>query len=119
MNIRDYKLISPTAKKSITAEQFNDDRYWFDTSFEGGHRRIRNKEEEINKAVGFKDAIGVLYRCIDVRSATIASLPWALLRGKDVIVDSESVRDSGEDGFGWLDKLTNLLYLTESSLLLT
>lgn len=119
MNIRDYKLISPTAKKSITAEQFNDDRYWFDTSFEGGHRRIRNKEEEINKAVGFKDAIGVLYRCIDVRSATIASLPWALLRGKDVIVDSESVRDSGEDGFGWLDGLTNLLYLTESSLLLT
>ena len=115
MKLRDYTLISPTSNKVITAAQFNDDSLWRENAYEG--TKVRNKDAEIKRAQLYRDTIGVIYRCIDVRSAMLSSLPWTILKGDEVFIDSETAWE--EEQYAWLENLTNFLYLTEASLLLS
>lgn len=115
MKLKDYQLISPKGTKAISLEQFNNESLWKSvTPFDSA--RNRNKQLDIDRTVAFRDAIGVIYRCIDVRSAAISSLPFSVLRGEEVVLDSEG---KTEKGYEWIEKFTNLLYLTETSLLLS
>ena len=115
MKLKDYQLISATANKAVTLEQFNNDALWRENTMSGV--RQRNKQADINRSSKYRDTIGVLYRCIDVRSATISSLPFVILKNDEVLIDSSNAWE--EPGFDWLDGLPQLLYLTESSLLLS
>ncbi len=115
MKLKDYQLISPTSNKVITAAQFNDDSLWRESAYEG--TKVRNKDADIKRAQLYRDTIGVIYRCIDVRAAMLSSLPWTILKGDDVFIDSETAWE--EERYAWLENLTNFLYLTEASLLLS
>lgn len=111
-----YQLISPTAKKAVSLEQFNDDSLWRENSYESA-TRPRNKQSDIVRSANYRDTIGVIYRCIDIRSSSLASLPFTLLKGDEVFIDSETAWE--KPGFEWVNNISNLLYLTESSLLLS
>jgi len=116
MKLNDYQLISPTAKKAISLDQFNNDALWLESS--GEHAlRPRNKQSDMIRSSNYRDAIGVLYRCIDIRSASMSSLPFTLLKGEEVFIDSETAWE--KPGFEWINDISSLLYLTESSLLLS
>ena len=111
-----YQLISPTAKKAVSLEQFNDDSLWRENSYESA-TRPRNKQSDIVRSANYRDTIGVIYRCIDIRSSSLSSLPFTLLKGDEVFIDSETAWE--KPGFEWVNNISNLLYLTESSLLLS
>ena len=57
-----------------------------------------------------------LYRCVDVRAAAVANMPWKIRRGDDVLMTQD---DDAPERFGWLDELSGLLYRTEAALVLT
>lgn len=116
MKLRDYQLISPTATKAVSLADFNNDALWTESSYSGA-LRPRNKQSDMQLSSNYRDAIGVLYRCIDIRSASISSLPFTLLKGEEVFIDSETAWE--KPGFEWVNEISNLLYLTESSLLLS
>lgn len=116
MKLSDYNLISPTASKAVSLSQFNDDALWRSTSTDSV-MRARNKQNELISASKYRDVIGVVYRCIDVRSAAVSSLPFTILKKDEVFLDSETAQE--KVGFEWVNNLTNLLYLTEASLLLS
>lgn len=115
MKLRDYTLITPTASKAVSLSQFNDERLWTEVAPEG--RRTRNKERDINVAMRYRDTIGVIYRCVDVRAAMLSALPWTILKDNKVFIDSETAWE--EDNYLWLENLPSFLSLTESSLLLS
>jgi HK97 family phage portal protein len=116
MKLKDYKLIAPNANKAVSLEQFNNDALWRETSHEHA-LRPRNKQSDMIRSNNYRDDIGVLYRCVDIRSSSISSLPFTLLKGDDVFIDSETAWE--KPGFEWVSDITNLLYLTEASLLLS
>ena len=116
MKLRDYKLISPTANKAVSLEQFNNEALWKESSYEQA-LRPRNKQSDMMRSSKYRDTIGVLYRCIDIRSSSLASLPFTLLKGDDVFIDSETAWE--QPGYEWVNDISSLLYLTESSLLLS
>ena len=111
-----YQLISPGAAKAVSLEDFNNDSLWRTNSIDSA-MRARNKQGELIRSSNYRDVIGVVYRCIDVRSAAVSSLPFTLLKGDEVFLDSETAQE--KVGFEWVNNLTNLLYLTEASLLLS
>lgn len=115
MKLNDYQLISPTSRKAVSLAQFNDDRLWTETTMEG--RKARNKERDINISMKYRDTIGVIYRCIDIRSAMLSSLPWTILKGDEVFIESETAWE--DEQYAWLENLTQFLSLTEASLLLS
>lgn len=113
---KDVRILSPTAVKTLTAEQFNNDDMWQDV---GVYGESRNKIGEIQKGKKYKQEIATLYRCIDIRSGAVASVPFTVYALKD---GEELVNSSNfwsNDKFRWLSLIQNLLYLTEASLLLT
>lgn len=113
---KDFKIISPTATKTLTVEQFNNDEMWQDVSVYG---ESRNKTGEIQKGRRYKQEIATLYRCIDIRAGAVSSVPFTVYNLKD---GQELVNSSNfwsNDKFRWLSIIQNLLYLTEASLLLT
>lgn len=113
---RDIKIISPTATKAITYDQFNNDDIWQEVGIYG---ESRNKTGEIQKAKRFKKEIATIYRCIDLRSTAISSVPYTIYStndGKEILNNNNYWKVSG---FEWLEHLPDLLYLTEASLLLT
>lgn len=116
MKLSDYNLISPTASKAVSLSQFNNDALWRTNSVDSA-LRARNKQNELISASKYRDVIGVVYRCIDVRSAAVSGLPFTILKGDEVFIDSETAWE--KPGFKWVNNLTNLLYLTEASLLLS
>lgn len=111
-----YKLITPGTNKAVSLEDFNNDALWRSTAIDS-IMRSRNKQGELTRSANYRDVIGVVYRCIDVRSAAISGLPFTLLKGDEVFIDSETAWE--KPGYEWVNNLTNLLYLTESSLLLS
>lgn len=113
---KDLKIISPTSTKTLTLEQFDNDSLWQEAGFYG---ESRDKFGEINKSKKYKREIATLYRCIDIRAGAVASVPFTVyaLSNGDELVNSSNFWSN--DKFRWLSILQNLLYLTESSLLLT
>ena len=77
---RDIKIISPTATKAITYDQFNNDDIWQEVGIYG---ESRNKTGEIQKAKRFKKEIATIYRCIDLRSTAISSVPYTIYSTND------------------------------------
>jgi HK97 family phage portal protein len=57
-------------------------------------------------------AVGWVYRCIHIRAGAVASLPWAIYRGDEKIID----QDETSLALPWADDLGTMLYLTESAL---
>lgn len=114
--LNNYQLIAPGSKKAVSLSDFNDDSLWRTNSIDSA-LRSRNKQGELTSASNYRDVIGVVYRCIDIRSAAISSLPFTILKGDEVFIDSETAWE--KPGFEWVDNLSHLLYLTESSLLLS
>lgn len=115
MKLSDYILVSPS-QKAVSLEQFNNDALWKETGTE--LRSKRNKQADINKASNFRDAIGVIYRCIDVRASTVASIPFTVLRGSEIVYDS-NVAWEGDKKLTWFMDIPEMLKLTEASLLLS
>ena len=111
-----YQLISPGAAKAVSLEDFNNDALWRTNSIDSA-MRARNKQGELIRSSNYRDVIGVVYRCIDVRSAAISSLPFTILKKDEVFLDSETAWE--KPGYEWVNNLSNLLYLTEASLLLS
>mgnify|MGYP000890688042 CR=1 FL=1 len=113
---KEFKILSPTATKTLTVEQFNNDDMWQDVSVYG---ESRNKTGEIQKGKKYKQEIATIYRCIDIRAGAVASVPFTVydLKNGDELVNSSNFWSN--DKFRWLSILQNLLYLTEASLLLT
>lgn len=116
IKLNDYQLISPTANKAISLDQFNNDALWMESAYENA-LRPRNKQSDMVRSSNYRDAIGVIYRCIDIRSASISSMPFTILKGEEVFIDSETAWE--KPGYEWVNDISNLLYLTESSLLLS
>lgn len=63
------------------------------------------------------DSVAWLYRCVQVRAAAVAALPWVVQRGDAVVWDSQEA--TPPQPLAWLDNLIEMLFLTESSLTLT
>ena len=61
-------------------------------------------------------AVSWLYRCVDVRAAAVANMPWEILSGDNVVMTDE---DDAPDKYAWLDDLNGLLYRTEAAVALT
>jgi len=116
IKLSDYKLISPTATKAVSLEQFNNDTLWRENSYEHAVRP-RNKHSDAVRSSQYRDTIGVIYRCVDVRSSSISSLPFTILKGDEVFIDSETAWE--KPGYEWVNDISHLLYLTEASLLLS
>lgn len=113
---KDVRILSPTAVKSLTAEQFNNDDMWQDVNY---YVESRNKTGEIQKGRKYRQEIATLNRCIDIRAGAVASVPFTVYSLKD---GEELVNSSNfwsDEKFRWLSIIQNLLYLTEASLLLT
>ena len=113
MKLRDYTLIAPS-KKAVSLEQFNNDALWRETTYDT--RAPRNKQADVAKAQNFREAIGTMYRCIDVRATTVAATPFMVL-GEKACHNSNVMTDDTE--YPWLDSIQALLALTEASLLLS
>jgi HK97 family phage portal protein len=116
MKISDYQLLSPVVNKAVSLSDLNNDALWRSTSVDSA-MRSRNKQGELVRSSNYRDVIGVVYRCIDIRSAAVSGLPFTLLKGDEVFIDSETAWE--KPGYEWVNNLTNLLYLTEASLLLS
>lgn len=114
MKLRDYTLIAPS-KKAVSLEQFNNDALWRETTYDT--RAPRNKQADVAKAQNFREAIGTMYRCIDVRATTVAATPFMVFRGEKPVYNSNVMTDDTE--YPWLDSIQALLALTEASLLLS
>lgn len=114
MKLKDYTLIAPS-KKAVSLEQFNNDSLWRDTTYDT--RAPRNKQADVSKSQSFREAIGTMYRCIDVRSATVAATPFLVFKGDKPIYNSSVMTDGNEHP--WFDSIQPLLSLTEASLLLS
>lgn len=69
-----------------------------------------------NEAARLYAAVSWLYRCIDIRAAAVAGMPWEIRRGDTVFMTDEDV---APEQMGWLDDLTDILYRTEAALALT
>lgn len=59
-------------------------------------------------------AVAFLYRCVDVRAASLSALPWAIYRGETEVVTDDV--DAMPAGFEHLADLNTLLYRTEVAL---
>ncbi len=116
IKLNNYTLISPTATKAISLADFNNDALWRENSYEHAVRP-RNKHSDAVRSSQYRDTIGVIYRCVDVRSSSISSLPFTILKGDDVFIDSETAWE--KPGYEWVNDISHLLYLTEASLLLS
>lgn len=58
--------------------------------------------------------VGLLYRCIDIRMASINNVPWEITKGKTVVWSSEDEEAPKE--LAWLEDWPALLALTEAAL---
>ncbi len=58
--------------------------------------------------------VGLLYRCIDVRMASINNVPWEITKGETVVWSSEDEEAPKE--LAWLEDWPALLSLTEAAL---
>ena len=65
-------------------------------------------------AASLTEAVSFLYRCIDVRANTLASMPWSLLRGDEEIANDDT--DEMPVGLEYLDNLTTHLHRIEYAL---
>ncbi len=79
MNPRDFTLISPSAKKAVSLADFQNDSLWKETTYDT--QAARNKQADVAKSIGYRNAIGTLYRCIDLRSAAVSSIPFIIFQG--------------------------------------
>ena len=70
----------------------------------------------LGEAAKLHAVVSWLYRCVDVRAAAVANMPWKIRRGDDVLMTQD---DDAPERFGWLDELSGLLYRTEAALTLT
>lgn len=116
IKLNNYTLISPTATKAISLADFNNDALWRENSYEHAVRP-RNKYSDAVRSAQYRDTVGVIYRCIDIRSSSLSSLPFTLLKGDEVFIDSETAWE--KPGYEWVNDISHLLYLTEASLLLS
>lgn len=57
-----------------------------------------------------------LYRCVDIRAAAVAGMPWEIRRGETVVMTPGMPTP---DDLMWLGDLAGLLYRTEAALALT
>lgn len=109
------KIYSPTLGKAVSVDDFNNETLWRDSYY----GETRDKFSEISKAKKFRREIATLYRCIDIRAGTVAQIPYSIysIRSGKEIVNSTNFWEIKE--FHWLSELSNLLYLTEASILLS
>lgn len=61
-------------------------------------------------------AVAFLYRCVQVRASALAGLPWAVLRGEDVVWESSD--DEAPPALAFLAELPELLLRSEMALCL-
>jgi len=61
-------------------------------------------------------AVAWLYRCVDIRAQTVATLPFEVRRGEEVVWSHEE--PDPPDSLPWGDRLTNLLWQTETATVL-
>lgn len=115
MKLSDYTLITPTSNKAVTLQQFNDERLWRETTWDS--HTARNKQADINQAANFKDLIGVIYRCVELRADAVASIPFVVFQNETPIYNSNITTQDTK--YPWLDSIQALLNLTEASLLLS
>lgn len=75
---------------------------------------ISGKPEGNATAQSYYGLIPTLYRAVDLRASSIASLPWVLMRGETEVDNSEDYQNTA----GLVSNMTNMLYLIEASLVL-
>lgn len=101
--------------KQINAQLFNGTKA---TRLEDLHEeawRVITGNGGDDKTSQLYGAVSWLYRCIDIRAAAVASMPWELVRGESVVASSDG--DAPEQ-MRWLGNLPDLLYRTEAALAL-
>jgi HK97 family phage portal protein len=77
---------------------------------------IAGKEKKTRNLSELYDAVGWLYRCVDLRSASLGNLPWVLEKEGDAVWRKD---DEVPDDLKWLENLPELLPLSEASMVLT
>lgn len=111
----DTKIYTPILGKAVTVDEFNNDSLWRETYY----GEARDKFADISRSKKFRKEISTLYRCVDIRAGAIAQVPFTIykLKGGEEVVNSANFWS--DEKFHWLSTLAGLLYLTESSLLLS
>lgn len=111
----DTRIYSPTLGKAVSVDEFNNETLWRETYY----GEARDKFSEIAKSRKFRREIATIYRCVDLRGGAVSQVPFSVYKisNGDEVVNSTNFW--GDKNFHWLSVLPGLLYLTESSLLLS
>lgn len=76
-----------------------------------------NSSRADSTAIDLVSLVGTLYRAIDIRKSSITKIPWVLKRGDDIVY--ESFAGDPPPKLQWVDKIPDLIGLTEASLCMT
>lgn len=68
--------------------------------------------EDINVSSAYR-LLGWVYRCVNVRAASLSSMPWSIFRGENEVATGDGDNDTD---IAWLDDMHTLLWLVEAGL---
>ena len=113
MNKRNGFIID--GEKSIPLSALPDEAW---TILNGGNDSLDDKENTKNLTNKIYSSVGVLHRCIDIRSNAMSALPWCISN----INSNEIIYSVGEgklpNELAFLKNFRRMLYLIEASLML-